>query len=52
MTAALERMAAYTGKRVTWDFATKVKLIFPKDFDINGSRPEPQFAVPGKTKLI
>ena len=54
MTAALGRMAAYTGKRVTWDFATKESKLdlFPKDFDINGSRPEPQFAVPGKTKLI
>ena len=54
MTAALGRMAAYTGKKVTWDFATnESKLdLFPKDFDINGSRPEPEFAIPGKTKLI
>lgn len=54
MTAVLGRMAAYTGELVTWDFATnESKLdLFPSDFDINGSRPEPAFAVPGKTKLI
>ena len=54
MTAVLGRMAAYTGKNVTWDFATnESKLdLFPKDFDIQGSRPEPEHAVPGKTKLI
>ena len=54
MTAALGRMAAYTGKNVTWDFATnESKLdLFPKDFDIDGPRPEPEFAIPGKTPLI
>ena len=54
MTAVLGRMAAYTGQLVTWDFATnESKLdLFPKDFDINGSRPEPAYAIPGQTKLI
>jgi myo-inositol 2-dehydrogenase/D-chiro-inositol 1-dehydrogenase len=54
MTAVLGRMAAYTGQLVTWDFATnESKLdLFPKDFDINGSRPEPEYAIPGKTKLV
>ena len=54
LTAVLGRMAAYTGKLVTWDFATnESKLdLFPKDFDIHGSRPEPEFAIPGKTKLV
>lgn len=54
MTAVLGRMAAYTGQLVSWDFATnESKLdLFPKDFDINGSRPEPKFAVPGQTKLV
>ncbi len=54
MTAALGRMAAYTGKNVTWDFATnESKLdLFPEDFDIDGARPEPEFAIPGKTPLI
>lgn len=54
MTAVLGRMAAYTGDVVTWDFATKESKLdlFPKDFDIKGSRPEPAHAVPGQTKLI
>ena len=54
MTAVLGRMAAYTGKTVTWDFATKESKLdlFPQDFDIKGERPEPAHAVPGKTKLI
>ena len=54
MTAALGRMAAYTGQKVAWDFATQESKLdlFPKDFDINGPRPEPEFAIPGKTKLI
>ncbi len=54
MTAVLGRMAAYTGKNVTWDFATnESKLdLFPKDFDYEGPRPEPEFAVPGKVDLI
>lgn len=54
MTAVLGRMAAYTGQNVTWDFATEESQLdlFPKDFDIKGSRPEPEFAVPGKTKLV
>ncbi|MDG2220184.1 MAG: Gfo/Idh/MocA family oxidoreductase [Rubripirellula sp.] len=54
MTAVLGRMAAYTGKNVEWDFATNESTLdlFPKDFDIKGTRPEPEFAVPGKTKLV
>ena len=54
MTAVLGRIAAYTGQNVTWDFLTQESQLdlFPKDFDINGSRPEPAFAIPGKTKLI
>ncbi|MFK8111600.1 MAG: Gfo/Idh/MocA family protein [Rubripirellula sp.] len=53
MTAVLGRMAAYTGKDVTWKFATEESVLdlFPKDFDINGDRPDPKYAVPGKTKL-
>lgn len=54
MTAVLGRVAAYTGQKVSWDFLTDdSKLdLFPADFDYNGSRPEPAFAIPGKTKLI
>lgn len=54
MTAVLGRVAAYTGQNVTWDFLTeKSELdLFPADFDYNGPRPEPAFAIPGETKLI
>lgn len=54
MTAVLGRMAAYTGQDVTWKFATEESKLdlFPKDFDIKGERPEPEFAVPGKKKLV
>jgi predicted dehydrogenase len=54
MTAVLGRMAAYSGQLVSWDFATRESKLdlFPKDFDIKGSRPEPKFAVPGETKLV
>lgn len=54
MTAVLGRVAAYTGQNVTWDFLTeKSELdLFPADFDYDGPRPEPAFAVPGKTKLV
>lgn len=54
MTAVLGRMAAYTGEVVTWDFATNESTLdlFPKDFDYQGTRPEPEFAIPGRTKLV
>lgn len=54
MTAVLGRMAAYTGQRVTWDFATNdSKLdLFPKELTWDGSRPDSKHAIPGATKLI
>ncbi len=54
MTAVLGRMAAYTGQLVSWDFATEKSQLdlFPKDFDIEGDRPQVGYAVPGKTKLV
>ena len=54
LTAILGRVAAYTGQNVTWDFlANESQLdLFPADFDYNGPRPKPEFAVPGQTKLI
>ncbi len=54
LTAILGRMAAYTGQKVTWDFAVNESELdlFPKDLDFDGPRPEPEFAVPGKTKLV
>ncbi len=54
MTAVLGRVAAYTGKKVDWKFlAEESKLnLFPENFDIKGSLPEPKHAIPGQTKLI
>lgn len=54
MTAVLGRVAAYTGKNVSWKFLTEESKLdlFPKNLDINGSLPKPKHAVPGKTKLV
>ena len=54
LTAVLGRMAAYTGKKVTWDFVTKESGLdlFPKDFNLDMKLESPGFAVPGKTKLV
>ena len=54
LTAILGRIACYTGKEVEWDFLTdESKLdLWPQDFDYEGARPEPEFAIPGKTKLV
>jgi myo-inositol 2-dehydrogenase / D-chiro-inositol 1-dehydrogenase len=54
MTAVLGRVAAYTGKRVTWDFLTNQSQLdlFPKDLTWDASLPKPQYAIPGVTKLI
>ncbi|QDT05647.1 Inositol 2-dehydrogenase/D-chiro-inositol 3-dehydrogenase [Rubripirellula lacrimiformis] len=53
LTAVLGRMAAYTGQKVTWDFATKESTLdlFPESIDWDGERPAPAYAIPGKTKL-
>lgn len=54
LTAVLGRLAAYTGKKVTWDFLTKESKLdtFPKDLKIDGALPAPSFAIPGKTPLV
>ncbi len=54
LTAVMGRMAAYTGKKVTWDFVTQKSQLdlFPKDLKLDDSRPKPEFAVPGKTPLV
>jgi len=54
LTAVLGRMAAYSGQRVTWDYVTKESRLdlFPKNLTWDASLPEPQHAVPGKTKLV
>lgn len=54
MVAVLGRMAAYTGQRVTWEFATKESKLdlFPESLTWGSNLPQPQHAIPGKTKLI
>ncbi|RMF42335.1 MAG: gfo/Idh/MocA family oxidoreductase, partial [Planctomycetota bacterium] len=54
LTAVMGRMAAYTGQRVTWDFVTKESQLdlFPKNLTWDADLPDPQYAIPGKTKLI
>jgi len=54
MMAVMGRMAAYSGQRVTWKFATEESKLdlFPQDLTWESSLPPPRFAVPGKTKLI
>ena len=53
LTAVLGRMAAYTGQLVSWDFVTQESELdlFPEDFNIEGEKESPGFAVPGKVKL-
>lgn len=53
LTAVMGRVAAYTGKKVTWDFMTSQSTLdlFPKDLKWDGSLPTPKHAVPGTTKL-
>lgn len=54
MVAVMGRMAAYSGQKVTWKFATEESKLdlFPKDLTWQSSLPKPQSAIPGKTKLI
>jgi myo-inositol 2-dehydrogenase / D-chiro-inositol 1-dehydrogenase len=50
--AIMGRMAAYTGKVVTWDFAMQSQLdIVPKNLEF-GDLPVPPVAIPGKTPLV
>jgi myo-inositol 2-dehydrogenase / D-chiro-inositol 1-dehydrogenase len=53
LTAIMGRMAAYTGRPVTWDFALNSKDdTFPHDLTWESSLPVPPVPVPGKTPLI
>jgi predicted dehydrogenase len=53
LVAIMGRMAAYTGKRVSWTFATEESQLdlFPKDLTWKSSLPAPHWAIPGKTPL-
>ena len=54
LTAVLGRLAAYSGRRVTWDFvANESQLdLFPKNLAWDSALPASSFAVPGRTKLV
>ena len=47
-------MAAYTGQKVAFDYlATQSEMnLFPENLAWDGSLPQPQYAIPGKTKLV
>lgn len=54
LTAVMGRMATYTGKEVTWDFAlNQSKLdLSPPAYTFDAPLPEPPVAVPGQTPLV
>jgi myo-inositol 2-dehydrogenase/D-chiro-inositol 1-dehydrogenase len=54
LVAVLGRVAAYTGQKVTFDFLAKESKLdlFPKELAWDSSLPKPQFAIPGRTKLV
>jgi len=54
LVAVLGRVAAYTGQRVTFDFLAKESQLdlFPKELGWDSSLPKPEFAIPGRTKLV
>jgi predicted dehydrogenase len=53
LVAVMGRMAAYTGQKVSWKFASEESQLdlFPKDLAWTSSLPRQAPAVPGKTKL-
>jgi hypothetical protein len=53
LTAILGRMAAYTGKAVTWEQALNSKEdTFPKNLSWDAEIPVPPVAMPGQTPLV
>ena len=51
--AIMGRMAAYTGKQVTWEEALNSKeILVPKDVRLDAVPPEVVVAVPGITKFV
>jgi len=51
--AMMGRMAAYTGREITWDMAlNSQERIFPEKLDWNGSLPVPPLPRPGITKFL
>jgi predicted dehydrogenase len=54
LVAVLGRVAAYTSRKVTFDFLAKESKLdlFPADLRWDGALPPPKHAVPGRTKLV
>jgi predicted dehydrogenase len=54
LVAVLGRVAAYTGQKVSFDFLAKESKLdlFPKELAWDSSLPKPEFAIPGRTKLV
>ncbi|EMI41213.1 oxidoreductase domain protein [Rhodopirellula sp. SWK7] len=54
LTAVMGRLAAYTGKKVEWDFLTEKSTLdlFPKNLSADDFPPSSGHAIPGKTKLV
>lgn len=51
--ALMGRMAAYTGKRITWEQAWNSKeQLMPDDLDLTKAPPKSEIAVPGITKFV
>ena len=52
MCAIMGRMAAYTGKDLTWDQAmSSIEVLMPESVEF-GSREVAPIAIPGQTKLM
>ena len=54
LAAVLGRVAAYTGRKVTFDFLAKESKLdlFPTGLSWDAALPPPKHAVPGRTKLV
>ncbi len=53
LTAAMGRLAAYSGQKVSWDFVSQESTLdlFPENLDIDGDLESPGYAIPGKYEL-
>jgi hypothetical protein len=53
LAALMGRMAAYTGKEITWDMAlNSQETLVPAKLDWDTPIPLPSWAMPGQTKFV
>ena len=53
MTAIMGRMAAYTGREVTWEMAlNSTEDLSPPKYDWKVKLPDPPISLPGVTRFI